>query len=627
MKASGIEHQVARVYREGGEYQWVRETLVNSGEAGAQRVEFGIEWQAVEELGVYRRLIADDGIGMTADELVGFFNVWGGGGKPIGGLHENFGIGAKSSLLPWNRHGLVVISWYEGEAAMIWVMTDPDTGEFGLRNFVAFDDDTGTEQIVDVVTPFVDDGHGCDWAAVKPEWIEDHGTVIVLLGDDPNQNTVLGDPYRATEADIKGISTYLNRRLWEVLDGVSIAVDELRSEKPEQWPRSEEMAHVSGGADRRTNRRKIEGAKYYIEYPVSSFAKGGLDATGTVEVGDGTEIDWYLWKGDRPGIQSYAAQGGYIAALYKGELYDVTNHHATYRTFGVLEGAVRSKLWLVMRPKPFEEGSRHGVYPRGDRNSLLIAGGARAGDPLPISDWGAQFAADMPDAIREAIREARSGGSGTLDDDSWRQRLAERFGSRWRIVKLRARKGGNLTVDANQTGTRPHTPRRRKRNGNGGGGTGGGGTTGSANTGTTPGTVAAAKTTVAGGIPTWVAVRKEDVNPGMLAAWAPNHPDHPEGAVLIVTDHPVMEEEIAYWQSLYADHLADEIAEEVIACYGEIGVAKVAHSEHLKSVLPSRTVENDLRSEAALTMALLGLIGEEAVIAPRIGGKFGRRAA
>jgi hypothetical protein len=627
MKASGIQHHVSRVYREGGEYQWVRETLINSLEAKATRVEFGIEWQAVEELGVYRRMISDNGMGMTPDELVGFFNVWGGGGKPIGGLHQNFGIGAKSSLVPWNRHGLVVISWFEGEPAMIWVMTDPVTGEFGLRNFMALDDESGTEQIVEVVTPFTDEQHGCDWEAVKPDWIEDHGTVVVLLGDDPNQNTVVGDPNRPTEADIKGISTYLNRRLWVVPEGVTVAVDELRSGDQTLWPRSQEMAHVSGGADRRTNRRAIEGAKYYIEYPVASFTKGKLAASGTVAVSDQTEIDWFLWGRDRPKISAYAAESGYIAALYANELYDVTNHRATYRSFGVLEGAVRSKLWLVMRPKPFEEeNGRHGVYPRGDRNSLLIMGGERAGDPLPISDWGAEFADKMPDPIREAIRAARAGESGTLSDDTWRQRLAERFGSRWRIVKLRAHKGGNLTVEPSQIGTRPHTPRKRMRPAGGGRG-GEGGTSSTLNLASAPGVVQAVKSTVAGGIPTWLSVHKDAVEDGMLAAWAKSHPEYPEGAVLINVDHPVLEEEVAYWQSQYPDHLADDIAKEVIATYGEIAVAKVAHSEHLKSVLPSSKVENDLRSEAALTMALLGLIGEEAVIAPRIGGKFGRRAA
>ena len=58
---------------------WVRETYVNSEEADAARVMFSIEWQAVENVGVYRRLIADDGKGMSASELVEFFNTFGGG--------------------------------------------------------------------------------------------------------------------------------------------------------------------------------------------------------------------------------------------------------------------------------------------------------------------------------------------------------------------------------------------------------------------------------------------------------------------------------------------------------------------------------------------------------------------
>lgn len=629
MKASGIKHHVDRVYREGGEHQWVRETLINSLEAGARRVEFGIEWQAVRELGVYRRLIADDGEGMTPEQLVGFFNVWGGGGKPIGGLHENFGIGAKSSLLPWNRHGLVVISWVAGEAAMIWVMADPATGEYGLRNFEAVDAESGEVRIEEVVSPFFDDQHGCDWASVKPDWIEGHGTVIVLLGDDPNGSTVVGDPNRPGEADIKGVSTYLNRRIWDIADGTQITVDELRNSDPAMWPVNEEMAHTSGGADRRTNRRKIEGAEYYIGYPNKSFKRGRLSASGSKPMADGTFVDWYLWEGDRPGVQSYAAQGGYIAALYEHELYDVTNHHSTYRSFGVLESAVRSKLWLILRPPAFDEqGGKHGVYPRGDRNSLLVMGGPHAGDPLPLNDWGAEFAEDMPTEIRDAIREARAGGSGTIKDETWKERLAERFGSRWRMFKLRARKGGKLKVDPSQVGSLPRAVKRGGGSG-GRGGSGGqsGGTAGSRNTGSSTGSVSAARVQVGGGIPTWVKVRAEDVEEGMLAGWAPNHPDHPEGAVLINVEHPVMEEEIAHWQAQYGDHLADQVADEVIATYGEIAVAKVAHSEHLKSILPSSTVEHDLRSEAALTMALLGLIGEEAVIAPRIGGKFGRRTA
>src|SRR5262249_31133082 len=128
MKTAGTQAMIERTYREGGQFQWVRETLVNAIEAKATRVEFGVEWQAVESQGVYRRMIADNGKGMTAAELVEFFNTYGGGGKPIGGAHENFGVGSKTSLLPWNKYGMVVISWVNGDASMIWVKLDEESG-------------------------------------------------------------------------------------------------------------------------------------------------------------------------------------------------------------------------------------------------------------------------------------------------------------------------------------------------------------------------------------------------------------------------------------------------------------------------------------------------------------------
>lgn len=632
MKASGIQHQVARVYREGGPYQWVRETLTNAMEAEATRVEFGVEWQAVESQGVYRRMIADDGVGMTPEQLVRFFNTWGGGGKPIGGVHENFGIGAKSSLLPWNRYGLVVVSWVDDEPSMIWVMADAHTGEYGLRNFEAVDE-TGEVKIVDVVAPFEDEHHGCDWAQVKPDWITDHGTVVVLVGDEPTQHTMLGDPNRPIESSLTGISGYLNRRYWEVPEDTHVTVEELRHNESAEWPKTRKEA--SGHAGRRTHRRKIEGAKHFIEYPVPQFKKGQLAAHGTVEIGHGASVEWFLWDGDRPQVQGYAAQGGYIAALYHGELYDVTAHHSTYRSFGILEAQVRGRLWLILNPPAVDSGHRFGVYPRGDRNSLLLKTPDSVGEALPINDWGSRFAEHMPEPIREAIRAARAGGTGSITDDTWRTRLIERFGSRWRIFRLRSSQEGEFTLDPAQPGSKPRemapvagatvtasdegeetkAPERIT------------GTAGQTNTGTAPGPKVASRHRVGGGIPTWTSVRADDIGDGMLAAWAPNHPDYPEGAVLINIEHPVLEEEIAHWQEQYPDHLADEIAQEVIASYGEVAVAKIAHSEHLKSLLPSSTVEEDLRSEAALTMSLLGLIGEEAVIAPRVSGKFGRRKA
>jgi hypothetical protein len=102
---------IDRYYRETSRLQWVRETAVNAIEAGANRIFYGVEWQGVVNHDVYRRMIIDDGGGMDDSELERFFGTFGGGGKPIGAAHENFGIGAKTTLLPWNHLGIVVISW------------------------------------------------------------------------------------------------------------------------------------------------------------------------------------------------------------------------------------------------------------------------------------------------------------------------------------------------------------------------------------------------------------------------------------------------------------------------------------------------------------------------------------
>jgi hypothetical protein len=628
MKTAGTQHLIERTYREGAAFQWVRETYMNAVEAGATRIEFGIEWQAVENRGVYRRMIADNGAGMTDTELEEFFNTFGGGGKPIGGAHENFGVGAKTALLPWNRDGIVVISWVEGEPSMIWVQQDPITGEYGLRVEDIDDPETGATSLEVVYDPYLDAQHGCDWAAIKPDWIDDHGTVIVLLGNAASDDTVLGDPTRP-ESDIKGISTYLNRRIWRTND-VVLTVDELRTQTRGEWPLSEREAHVtapSSAPDRRTNRRTIQGAEHFITYSMPMSAAGRLAASGTLMLPDTTSIDWYLWEGPRPAVQSYAAITGYVGVLYKNELYDVTQHHSTYRSFGVSEGTVRSRLTLIVRPPMLDDDGKHGVYPRTDRNALLLKGGPNAGGSLPLSDWGNRFADYMPDEILNAIKSARIGDEGTVDDATWRKRLAERFGDRWRIPKVRRREGGAVMLTTEQAGTSGTTRKTKKRKKRRGGDTGEGGTAGSRVLGAEGGPVEGERATVAGGIPTYRKVGADSVSPGMLAAWQPHDPEHPEGVVLLNTQHPVLRAEVEHWQAQYPEHYADQIAREVENIYGEIAVAKVAHSEHLKGIITAKVVDEELRSDAALTMALLGLIGEEAVIAPRIGGKFSKRKA
>src|SRR6185436_13005922 len=216
----------------------------------ATKVEFGIEWQAVAKRGVYRRTVSDNGSGMNADELLKFFSTLGAGARKIGGIHDNFGVGAKIAALPWNQEGLVVISYKSGQASMIWIVVDEESGDYEL---VEFQTDSGARCVVS--PPVLDD---VDWSGIGPDWVREHGTVVVLIGSEEYPDTVLGNPH-AGEKDIKGLSVYLNSRFWD-LQGKDVKVVELRSEKKTQWPE----APVERDDAKRPNNRQIQGARYYL---------------------------------------------------------------------------------------------------------------------------------------------------------------------------------------------------------------------------------------------------------------------------------------------------------------------------------------------------------------------------
>lgn len=623
IQAEGVQHLINQVYRQSGRYQWVRETFQNALEARATRVHFGVEWHAVDSLRVYRRYVGDDGVGMNPTELIRFFRTFGGGGKPIGGEHENFGMGAKASLFPWNHHGLVVVSYQDGVPSMIWVYRHPESGEYKLRPFVAVDD-WGNEEIVHVAAPFDDPEHGCHWGLVGPDWIreEGHGTVLVLLGNDPSQDSVRGDPGREEDA-LRGVTRFLNERFWELPAGVTCTVEEFVSH--ERWPASSAEA-FSGSKNRRINNRNVEGAKFFVEYP-KEFPDGKLASAGTVDLDDGTAVDWYLWEGSRPAVQSYAKLNGYTAALYKNELYELSDHHSRFRSFGVTENAVRERLWLIVRPPFWEETSRYGVYPRGDRNALLMTGAGWVGDPIPMTEWGHEFAQKLPEEVLEALRSVREGQVGTLSDPAWRERLKERFGSRWRILKLVKDAQGLTTVKPVQVARRPHGPRGGSGVRGGGGVANGrsGGADGDISMGSMPGAESASARTVAGGIPDYRTVGAADLPEGVLCSWEPPNAEWKSGCVLINHDHPVIEGQLRHWQDRFPAPVADEVKRIVLEVYGTIAVAKVAHSEALKKLISKEKVEEDLRSDAALTMSLLGLVAEEGMISTQLHGKLGRR--
>lgn len=622
MAVSGVCHLVERAYRESGELQYLRELVVNAIEAGASRIELGPEWSAVEREGVYRLMIADNGKGMDPEDLLRFLNTFGGGGKPIGDAHENFGVGAKTSLLPWNHHGVVVISWTDANpsGAMVCLMRDPVTCEYGAKKFETTD---GSYEEV-IVPPEA-------WAKVRPSWLDQHGTVVVCMGNTGGEDTFLG---KAGDGDIKGISAYLNKRLWTMPEGVELFVQELRTDKRAEWPTSfAEATGPAGKPDRRWNRRQIRGAAHFVEAVESD--KGRFLAKGTEMLSDGTELDWYLWDGERPAVHSYAHKNGFIAALYRNELYDTKQHPGNYRSFGITQGAVRSNLTIIARP-PHSNGS-FGVYPDTARNALKIQGTKRAGESLPWAEWAQEFAENLPPPIREALAKAAPASSGTIRDGEWKSRLVDRFGSRWRSLRYVADQNGSERIAP----TESSGPRGGSVGGGSGGGGGGNGPGPfgpqssarlSVATRTNPaGTVAARAVQTRGGLPSWEWTTMSNIDETMAvaAAWCTPSKEQPNGTVQMARDFPAILEVKDYWRAQYPDHHGDKIDQVVEDVYGEAMVARIAHSESLAShpAWGRTKLENELRSTTALTMAVLGLLSEDYVIAARLAPLLGRRKA
>lgn len=618
----GASNFVNRMFQACGRFQWARELLTNSLEANASRVEFGIEWQAASKLGAYRRVVMDNGDGMDGTELRRFFSKLGEGGKPIGGVHENFGVGAKIATLPWNPAGVVVVSYKGGKASMIWICLDTETGDYELTEFEVGD---ARQCVIDPdEMDWADDD--VDWSALRPDWIEDNGTIVVLLGSENHTDTVLGNP-DAKEADLKGLSQYLNSRFWD-LSRANVVVAELTNQFKSNWPVQ------PGDPHRKVNNRQIKGARYHVEV-VEKTDKNGkvvgkMKSSGELTLDDErVGVSWFLWEGERPGIHPYAQKKGYIAIRYKDELFELTNSKPHFRWFGIIESEVQSNLTLILEPQWLERGAAQwGIHPDQSRNRVIFTGNGEQGVSIPLDDWGQEFSELLPDEILEAIRDARGGQSGGIEDDEYRKRLQGQFGDRWKIKKRFASSNAGTSSGEDDeaavdrptpperneppSGVEPRPGRKRKRvvklrrkNPEGSEG-------------------AEVELDAPVDVPRYQLSPSEDFEEDWhLAMWAATDPAGP--TVHINKDSPILQEAVEFHQEQYADHLAEEVAETVRRTIGEVAACKVAHAAKLANKISVEDLDSKYRNEAALTVALMGLIAEEALIKRRLAAKLGRK--
>jgi hypothetical protein len=367
------------------------------------------------------------------------------------------------------------------------------------------------------------------------------------------------------------------------------------------------------------------GAKYYLTDVKSQTGK--LVGSDWLPLDDNRVVThWYLWEGERPAIHSYAKKPGYIAVRYGEELFEITSHKAHFRWFGIAEVKIQQNLTIVLEPQLFDpQIAAWGIHPDQSRNRLIFTGNSEKGVALPLADWGYEFADQMPEEIRAAIKKVRGEGPGSLEDEEYRRRLQDKFGDRWRVKQIVEAKVSNpnnqpisLTDervradDKDVTKVRAARKRRRPR------------AVHVIRFRTTDGaTGEGVEREIAVDVPKFRFVCKDEFdNPWHLALWAPNDPEGP--TVLLNEESPFLIEAIRYHQEQYPEIYTSEVEKIVRTTYGEVAVCKVAHSQKLIAQIPEEELDATYRSEAALTVSLMGLLAEESLIAQRL-GKLGRK--
>jgi hypothetical protein len=340
--------------------QFLRELTVNSIEAITRLpdkkgdIVWEVDWNRYDLERTYKLCLIDTGIGMTGPEMVKYINHLSSSGG-VQSVEGNFGVGAKISAATTNHAGVIYLSWKDGKGAMIHLWRNPDTGTYGLRQLG------------------LPGGKFNHWGpvddALRPKHISDHGTMVILLGNDPEDDTMKAP--EGTPTPSRWVARYLNMRFFEFPKGVTVRARE-------GWTSENPDTNVL---------RMVKGSKEFLERY--------KEASGTVDLVDAVAHWWILNDLNAIGQSSGAnLPGGHVAALHQNELYELTAGRAgsaRLQSFGVYVG--HQRVVIYVQPK---NGSARTVTANTARTMLVMNG-----EPLPWGEWAERFRERFPSEIKD----------------------------------------------------------------------------------------------------------------------------------------------------------------------------------------------------------------------------------
>jgi len=438
MTVSNIGFLLDRLGEDCHPLQFLRELTQNSIEAiqrsGAPgEVIWDVDWNTFELEGQRKLCIIDTGIGMTGSEMVRFINQLSSSVSQQS-FTGNYGVGAKISAATRNHAGVIYLSWKEGQGSMIQLYRDQTTGQYGLRQWKHADG------LYEHFLPVEDD--------VKPDVIDQHGTMVVLLGQTDEDDTMRAPAGAASPS--RWISKYLNTRYYQVPSGIV-----LKAREGWEYPRNDSKRNVL---------RTLTGQRQYLETH--------KEKSGSLQLSDAT-CHWWILR-DEPALTNnsgFVESSGHAAALYQDELYELVTARAgvaRLQQFGVTFGYRQ----VVIYVEPDVNGNRS-VTTNTARTALLIEK-----EGLPWADWATEFRDNMPEELADFVRAKAAASADTDHTKAIRDRL-KGIMDMFRLSRYRAAPDGSRFIDP-ATFSHGGSPGNSSNtsSGRGGGGTRSGGGTG-----------------------------------------------------------------------------------------------------------------------------------------------------
>jgi hypothetical protein len=431
MEVSNTGFMLDRLGQDCSPLQFLRELTQNSIEAIQQlpnqqgEIVWDVDWNRYDLTGIYKLACIDNGIGMTGEEMLEYIN------KLSSSMYQqafdaNFGVGAKIAAATRNHAGLIYLSWKDGVGYMTHLWRDPLTGKYGLQQLQRPDGTFGHWARVD--------------DSIKPEMIKDHGTMVILLGNDADADTMTAPKEAASPS--RWVQRYLNTRYFRFAEGTV-----LRSRQGWEYPRSNTDTNLLN---------RVTGQEAYLSQH--------REAAGSVPL-TGATAHWWILK-DEPALSQnsgHIASSGHMAALYKDELYEMLTARAgtaRLQLFGVIFGYNRVVIYVEPDTDPRLTSTTA-------RTALLLDN-----EPLPWADWAAEFREQLPQEIQDLMDAVTAGSSSSDHRQAIRERL-QQIKDLFKMSRYRRTPAGSDTVDDSTLGGKSRESESTKNGQARGGGKGG----------------------------------------------------------------------------------------------------------------------------------------------------------